>query len=111
MIDEKLKEDKSVLNYGVYGVYREQALTAGNYFKTGDLAGGVDASDLIRRDLSFWAYSAWAKFLWRQLEVEFEHAGIVGDVGSSAIGGSFGAKGDPPNLNVCRCSICEISVV
>ncbi|MEE2903326.1 MAG: TIGR04551 family protein [Myxococcota bacterium] len=100
VIEEKLKEDQAVLNYGVYGVYREQALTAGNYFKTGDVAGGVDTSDLIRRDLSFWAYSAWAKFLWRQLEVEFEHAGIVGDVGSSAIGGSFGARGDPLEISM-----------
>ena len=92
VITEKLDHDELVVNYGVYGVYREQALTAGNYFKNGDVEGGATTRDLIQRDLSFWAYSAWAKVMWRKLELEFEHAGIVGDVGNSQIAGSFGDR-------------------
>jgi len=38
--------------------------------------------------------------MWRKLEIELEHVGIVGDVGSSAKGGSFGATGEPLEVSM-----------
>jgi uncharacterized protein (TIGR04551 family) len=89
-IKEKLSNDELVINYGAYGVYREQALDAGNFFAAGDPADGSAARDLIVRDLNLWAYSVWFKLLWRKLEVEVEHAGILGKVGNTQVAGRFG---------------------
>lgn len=94
VITEKLEQGQSVFNYGVYGVYREQALTAGNYYKNGDVAGGASTDALIKRDLNFWAYSAWVKLMWRKLELEIEHVRVVGKVGSSEVAGESGKIGD-----------------
>ena len=97
-IKEMLENDEVVLNYGVYGVYREQAFDAGTYYQNSDPTQQPGRIDLVARSMNLWAYSVWAKLMWRKLEVEFEHVGIIGDINNPQVAGTFGDS--DPKLKV-----------
>ena len=90
-VREKLENDEAVVNYGVYGVYREQGLDAASYFKGSDPATQAVERDLIVRDATLWAYSAWFKLEYRHLVLELEQVGLFGEVKNSAASGTIGS--------------------
>lgn len=91
-IKEQLENDEVVVNYGVYGVYREQAFSAADFFKQTDPGTQHATETLVVRDMKIGAGSVWFKLLYESFLLEAEVAAIGGTVGNTAIGGGIDAS-------------------
>lgn len=103
-IRQKLENDEWVLNYGTYQVGRFQALDAADYHNTGNPLDSATTDSALERDAQAYAYSYWAKFMWRKLTIEAEYAGILGRIGNSAVSGPYGATdaAHPNGLSIAQ---------
>ncbi|MCC7384005.1 MAG: TIGR04551 family protein [Deltaproteobacteria bacterium] len=88
-IKEKLENDETVLNYGVYLVYRAQTFDSASYYAANDPKQQVASKGMIVRNAEAFIWSGWLKLIWRKLMIEMEGVGVVGSVGNSAVAGSF----------------------
>jgi uncharacterized protein (TIGR04551 family) len=94
-IKEKLENGETVINYGLFVVRRVQAWTTENraYATFGNAyQGRLDTPDLFRQPLferraaSAWILDPWFKLIRNKLEIEFEAAVILGEIGESVDG-------------------------
>ncbi len=74
-ITRKLGADQSILNYGLYFVYRSQRF---------DTAKSEEGTSFQARDASIYVPDLWAKFQTNTLTLEFELAGVFGNVNTLA---------------------------
>jgi uncharacterized protein (TIGR04551 family) len=82
-IRRKLGAGQSIINYGLYFIYRTQRFDAAGFdatspFATGDLG-------FIPRDASFYIPDLWAKYQTNKLRLEIELAGTFGTIGNAAL--------------------------
>ena len=96
-VKEKLENDEVVVNYGLYGVYREQAFASGTYYHqpgADPAASQADSNmnELVVRDMQLGAGSVWFKLLYEKLLIEAEIAMIGGTVGNTALTGGITAS-------------------
>ena len=109
-IDQMLIDGASVLNYGVFAVYRQQAYDVPSYYTEQNPMVGASAADYVRRDANAFAVSGWALYQWQKLKLELEVAGIYATIngtsttssGLDAYDASLGvdASGTPIPINV-----------
>jgi hypothetical protein len=80
-IREKLNSGGFVLNYGVYGQFRQQSYDTPGYYNQG-IFQGPQTQDIIARNAWAGVGSLWFLFQWRKLKLEAELAGIYGHIGN-----------------------------
>ena len=101
-IEQALAQDDWVLNYGVYFVFRNQALDAVRYQNEGqhpDQGSNQTIADYAVRDLEAYIPDIWIRFMFGKLRIELESVMIIGKIGYDAVGHSLNADGDLiPNL-------------
>jgi uncharacterized protein (TIGR04551 family) len=89
----RLRADRVLLQYGVLGSYRTQALDAPAWVQPGGLLRAYTPGDFVRRDLQSFAVDLWVMAHWRGFRAELEAATVVGQIGdpTSMPGVSFRA--------------------
>jgi uncharacterized protein (TIGR04551 family) len=87
-IEQLVLDGSSVLNYGVFAVYRQQAYDIPSYYTAQDPMTAASASDYVRRDANAVALSGWALFRWQKLKLEFEVAGIYATINGTSTSSS-----------------------
>ncbi|HUU00561.1 MAG TPA: TIGR04551 family protein [Myxococcota bacterium] len=97
-IRHALAQDDWVLNYGVYFVYRNQALDAADYntAQPADPGSGAlqDVGDYAVRNAEAYIPDIWVRFMWRKLRIELELVMIKGKIGYTNINHNLDADGN-----------------
>ena len=83
-IDQLLVDGSTVLNYGLFAVYRQQAYDIPSYYTAQNPTTAATASDYVRRDANAVAVSGWALLLWEKLRLELEIAGIYANINGTS---------------------------
>jgi uncharacterized protein (TIGR04551 family) len=100
-LQQALLQNDWVLNYGLYFIYRNQALDAVEYTNSGDvsLGSGQTVDQYAVRNADLYITDLWVRFLWQKLRIELEVAGVFGKIGYDTLSASLNADG---NLDVSR---------
>ncbi len=94
-IRHALAQDDWVLNYGVYFVYRNQALDAVAYNAKSDpgSGGAQKVENYAVRNAEAYIPDIWVRFMWRKLRIELELVMIKGKIGYTNIGHNLDSDG------------------
>ncbi|MBR2979408.1 MAG: TIGR04551 family protein [Myxococcaceae bacterium] len=87
-IQRKLGAGQSIINYGLYFVYRTQSYDAADFHTGSDISGDTAELGYVARKASFYIPDLWFKFQSKRWKAEIELAGIFGkieDVRTSAL--------------------------
>ncbi|MFN7132274.1 MAG: TIGR04551 family protein, partial [Myxococcales bacterium] len=93
-VQRKLAANQSVINYGLYFVYRTQQYDSASYYKQGNVFGGdvVGREGFVPREATAYVPDLWFKFVSGKLRIELELVGVFGKIGNSAPIGEFRNK-------------------
>lgn len=95
-IKETLRQGKTLLNYGVFGVYRTQAFDIPAYYSSAQSVltnPALGPDQYVTRNANAGIGSLWGRFQWDKLKIEAEAVGIVGQVdGTSTSSGGLDAS-------------------
>ena len=97
-IAEQLRKGNMVINYGLFGVYRNQQFDIPDYYVSGEPGGvnGPAATQYVNRGANAGIGSLWGRFNFDKLKIEAEAVGIIGQVDGTAVSsnGLNAAEGD-----------------
>ncbi|RME25180.1 MAG: TIGR04551 family protein [Deltaproteobacteria bacterium] len=97
-IRAKLARGDWVLNYGLYFVYRNQALDAIDYNvkNPADPASGsrVQVDDYAVRNAWATIPDIWVRFMWKKLRLELEFVSIIGKIGYTNVAHNLDSDGN-----------------
>jgi len=94
-IKHALSRGEWVLNYGLYFVFRNQALDAVDYNLRGDPATGANqqVTNYAVRNAEVYIPDIWVRFLWQRLRLELELVFIAGKIGYTNLNHTLDADG------------------
>lgn len=79
-IKRKLGAGQSIINYGLYFVYRTQSYDAADFYAGSDVSGDTAELGYVARKASFYIPDLWFKFQTKRWKAEVELAGIFGKI-------------------------------